>query len=222
MTEKDAVLFDVGDPIPAPPPPAFVEPPKPDIPDETEIMVFEPPLAGATFSEDNTHRFTLWRRFKSEGKSILFVGWNPSKATDIIDDNTVSRWISFAKRDGYALMMAGNVIPYRATDPDEMRHGMKAIKERDAAALQSIFDQNIHEILEMAVLADTVVLCCGNGGAFMGAFERVKSALDAAEIPLHYFGLTKPGYPKHALYLANSTPIIPYKFGALSDLGEDF
>ncbi len=107
-------LFDIGlvkaSQSPSAPP---KDEPKIEIPDPTTPMVFEPPVAGATISGCGTYRYCLWRKFKNEGKRVLFICANPSTADAEIDDPTLNRMIAFAKREDAGVLFVVNLFTYR-------------------------------------------------------------------------------------------------------------
>ncbi len=205
--EAEPALFDVGTPKPAPPiEEEFVLPPEPE-PDRTQKMVFDPPLSGAEFSECRLWRYTLWRRFKMVGPTIVACGLNPSKAGEVDNDNTVTRVCNFAKREGAAIVWMTNVIPYCETSPKKMRAAIKAMGEEEYEKHAKI---NYAKVLEVASKADRVIMCCGNGGEFMGAAQMMIDHLQLACIDLECFGLTKLGFCRHPLYLRGDTKIVPF------------
>ena len=54
----------------------------------------------ATISQCGLYRYTLDRAW-ANGRTITFVGVNPSTADAAIDDATVRRWRGFSERWGY-------------------------------------------------------------------------------------------------------------------------
>lgn len=218
------VLFDIGEPKPPPPvaePPP--DPPKPMISDPTTPMIFEPPLSGATLSECKKFRYSLWRRFLSAGKTRFYIAWNPSVADEIVDDRTVDQMEFFCKRDGIAMMLLANIIPYRETDSKKMRKDLKALGDD---GLKPHWEANRKAIIEMATQADEIVICCGADCERFGAFDRAWAALREAylikAVPVQCFGVTKHGHPRHPLYLRHTTEFIPFKPKAIVQKWEPF
>lgn len=192
------VLFDVGEmkPIPEPPP----LPPEPEVKeiDWTNPMPFAP-LAGARFSEDGKHRYNLWRRFAEKGPTLLVIGVNPSKAGADFNDPTITRYEGFAKRDKFALLLAGNLLCHVATDPDDLKW-----------VDDPIGPQADEWLVKMRKMADVCVVAWGNNGKFLKRDQHVLKLL-APLGPLHCFGLNKTGTPKHLLYLRSDTKMIEFK-----------
>jgi hypothetical protein len=193
-------LFDVGTPKPVevelePPPPAKVD-----------IGKFSPPLpftplAGAVLDSDRVYRYVLWRQFLEKGKTICFVGLNPSTADELSDDPTVTRLIHFAKAWGYARMTLVNIFAFRATNPKELRK-----------AVDPIGKDNDSHIVERVSGAHETVLCYGNGGLFQSRGQVVATMLREGGFSsrLSCFKLTKKGLPWHPLYLPNLVMTIPF------------
>lgn len=51
----------------------------------------------------------------------------------------------------------------------------------------------------------------GTHGARDGRGQRVADELRQAGVTLHCLGTTKDGHPKHPLYVAGDTPIVPWE-----------
>lgn len=193
---EQAVLFPVGAAISTPPQPEpLPEPRQKTEPDRTQLMPF---AGGAEISPCGHYRYSLYRRWQEDGKKILFIGVNPSKADGSIDDNTVRRWKSFAQRDGYGEFWVGNVCAYRSTSP-------KAIK-----SVAEYQDANNREYIHhMAVDADRIVACYGNNIELVPYWQDFVKWL-CLNYEVYCFGLTKRGHPKHPLRLAATTPYSRY------------
>ncbi len=76
--------------------------------------------SGATFNEERTHRYVLWRSFTADPeprRMAAFIGLNPSTADEITNDRTVKRCIDFARSWGHHGMFMLNLFGFRATDP---------------------------------------------------------------------------------------------------------
>lgn len=225
MTEQiSQVLFDVGDPVTVVPPPEF-PPEKPVVPEEdrTEVMVFSPPLAGATLSPCGKYRYVLWRKFQNSGKRILWICWNPSKADAVVDDASLRRMISLSKREGAAEIFVCNLFAYRATKPKDLR------------AAQEDFDDIYGPLNERSIMdrfedCDLCIVGWGNGGAMNGAGRSMMTMLSNYNdkhisynrTPIICFGVTKLGHPRHPLYVSNKTPLTPFVYSGKNDDGYDF
>jgi hypothetical protein len=169
---------------------------------------------GAIFSEDERHRFLLWRLFPRLRlfdapipRLPLFLMLNPSTATHEVSDPTVTRCAGFAKRLGYHGFQVCNLFSFRSTDP-------KALSaERNAEGDPS----NLSMILSAAGGAEIVICSWGVMGEIRQRRVTVIRALREAGLgdKLRCLGRTQDGSPCHPLYLASATELEPY-------LGLDF
>lgn len=208
QTEGDTdLLFDVGAPIAV----AVVEsesepPPRPEPPDPTMPIEFET-LAGATISADGAYRYALWRRLLpvGKGKTVLWIGLNPSTADAEKDDPTIRAMLSFSKRWGCELMIVGNLLAYRSTDPEKLR------KVEDARG-----PENVERLAKMRAMADICVAAWGNGGAFRRVGRHTFNGLTSAG-PMMCLGVNKTGHPVHPLYRPRATELKAFTYGGAED-----
>lgn len=158
------------------------------------------------FSEDRTHRYTLWREWSmgilepDNPGFVNFICLNPSTATETVDDPTMRKCIKFAKSWGYGAMCVTNIFGYRATDPEDMKAFARAGGD-------PVGPQNDYFIQLAAVTAELVVCAWSQHATFMGRGGDVKEMLEEAGVTLHYFkmGVGKDPQPHHPLYLPDST-----------------
>lgn len=159
----------------------------------------------AVISPCGQYRYRLDRTVAMEGPVYAFFGINPSTADASLDDATVRKWIGFTKKLGGSRFMVGNVFAYRSTDVK----ALGALKPSDAIGLM-----NDWHLMRMAVEADVIVPCWGNTSkvppAFRERFKFMAGMLTGAGKPLHCFGLTNSGDPKHPLMLGYDTPLIEF------------
>lgn len=207
MQTEEQHLFPVGDPKPAPEVEELVDDlPKREI-DHTEPFPFEP-LAGAEISADGVYRYSLWRRLLEKGKTILFVGLNPSTADAQTDDPTIRAMCDFAKRWGYANVVVANLFAFRATDPAQLK-----------AASDPVGPMNLETVVKLRKSSDLCIACWGNGGALNWSGRRMfKALVDLG--PVHCLVVNKSGHPKHPLYVSRSTEPRVFSYQKLDDLEE--
>ena len=144
----------------------------------------------AIISDCGKYRYELHRRWdRSKGK-VLFIMLNPSTADGLNNDLTTIRCINFAKKWGYGGIMIGNIYPFRAKRPKDLR------KWLDEAKLTADFNaahENIKHVEGMAKQADMIV--CAWGCNHPGVPEWVDELGD-----LFYLELCKDNItPKHPL-----------------------
>ncbi len=91
---------------------------------------------------DRTYRYSLKRPTRFTGidplGAVLFICLNPSTADENTLDPTVRKCIGFARLWGYGTVYIGNVSPFRATIPADMKkRGLEPdyIQKQNLAAL---------------------------------------------------------------------------------------
>lgn len=152
---------------------------------------------GAEISPCGKYRYTLWRSWApitGLSKLMVFVMLNPSTADGETDDNTIRKCIHFAQREKFDHMMVVNLYAFRSTDPNKL-WGMGAEEVRGP--------DNFCHVRAAIASSDRVVCAWGNPG---GA-KRWRLIGDG---PLWCLGTNKDGSPKHPLYLAKNTPMVPW------------
>lgn len=169
---------------------------------------------GASFTKDGHHRLRLERKLEGDAKPLGFVCLNPSTATHEIDDPTIRREVGFAAREGCGGIIAGNLSPFRATDPDVLyRLVGKLATMKD---LLLAFPPGHTELLIEAMRpCEKVIAAWGNfAGAARGArtvmayrARELAIAFEEAGIPLWCLGYTADGWPRHPLYLPADAPL---------------
>lgn len=158
-----------------------------------QLSIFSPdePAATAVFSACRRYRYLLWRRWGENWSTnyVLFVGLNPSRADETLDDPTIRRCLGFAKAWGYSGLCMANLFAYRATDPKQM-----------LLAADPIGHDNDRYLQASAAQAAIVIAAWGNHGKHQGRHLQVQKMLTN----LHCLTLTKAGMPSHPLYLPQS------------------
>ena len=144
----------------------------------------------ATISNCNKYRYELHREWDKKKGKVLFIMLNPSTADSYNDDLTTIRCMNFAKKWGYGGIMIGNIYPFRAKRPKDLRKWLKAYDgERPEAC-----EHNISHVQEMASKADRII--CAWGCNHPG----IPKWIDEMNYGLHYLELCKDGItPKHPL-----------------------
>lgn len=153
------------------------------------------------------------------------IGLNPSTASEHDDDPTIRRVMGFAKREGCGGIVMLNLFAMRATDPKALLEGRLegtsnsrtrtvSVRPVYSIAPEAVGPDNNHAIaaalVDVATVGGVVVAAWGNTHAKLTG-ERVRVVRQLiGEWPVMCFGTTKDGAPKHALYLASDTPLIPY------------
>ena len=119
---------------------------------------------------------------------------NPSIADAVKSDRTMDKCVKFAKAWGYGGIYIGNLSPYIATNP-------KDLKQLSIEELQP--KENNDHVAFMMNACELHILAHGNPSRAMVVPDRHTN-------DWHYLELTKYGNPKHPLYLKGN--ITPQKF----------
>lgn len=156
----------------------------------------------ARLSECGTYRWYLARRW-APGPLLPFIMLNPSTADHAVDDATIRRCMSFARREGAAGIGVVNLYAFRATDPEEMK------KANDPFGCGNA--QEIADLAAQAIKDGMPIVCAwGAKGDIFGGHTRVVDHLQRQGARLVCLGATKSGMPKHPLYVSGDQPFIPY------------
>ena len=144
----------------------------------------------AIISSCNKYRYELHREWDKDKKKVLFIMLNPSTADGVEDDLTTIRCMNFAKKWGYGGIMIGNIYPFRAKRPKDL----KKWKSDDRYwQLKSEVRDNKNHVGDMAQQADMIV--CAWGCNHPGIPECVDGLGDLFSLDLCKDNIT----PKHPL-----------------------
>ena len=144
----------------------------------------------AAISRCEKYRYKLTRTWDEDKGKVLFVMLNPSTANHIENDLTTIRCINFAEKWGYGGIMIGNIYPFRAKRPKDLKKWLN--KGSDYDFWKSGYD-NEKYVKDMAQQADLIV--CAWGCNHPGVPEWVDELGD-----LFYLELCKDDItPKHPL-----------------------
>lgn len=169
-------------------------------------------LAGEKPEDDAIFRFKLGRTWDVYTPPIMFCALNPSKATHLVSDSTVSRCCLDAKRWGFGGMFMMNVSPYRSTDPDAMKRFYQSRWSCSEKEMEWSDRMNRDQILYVANACPTIVCAWGNHGLFRGMGTKVKELLikEGHRRKLHCYAVTKLDCPEHPLYQRFDSQLIPF------------
>lgn len=133
---------------------------------------------------------------------MVFVMLNPSTADAEVDDPTIRRCISFAKREGCGRMSVLNLFALRSTDPKELKKHPKPTGPDN--------DEYIQAFLNMGrMFPDKYIFVAawGSHGVYKDRDYQVRLMFRNAAVLLHCLGKTKSGHPRHPLYVKGDTPL---------------
>lgn len=155
----------------------------------------------AVISDCGKYRYLL-RRVWGDGKTCVFVMLNPSTADDKVDDPTIRRCINFAKREGCGSLTVLNLYALRTKDPKVLKARGYPVGERN--------DNMFGVYAANAVGQPSLVIAAWGAHARTWRVGQVMKMFHDADVPVYALGLTKDGSPRHPLYMASDTPLIPF------------
>lgn len=162
-------------------------------PEEGKSSVDE--ISGAHFSECRKYRYGLWRKWDTDKPFIMFIGLNPSTASENMDDPTIRRVKRFAKDWGYGGVYMTNLFALVSPYPEELKTCDDPIKDNDKWL--SFFYCMCKDVLFA-------------WGSFKEAQQR---AMEVSKMFPNAvcLGINKDGSPKHPLYISSKTQQINFK-----------
>lgn len=159
----------------------------------------------AIFSADCVYRYRLTRHW-AHRPPLPVVMLNPSIAGADKNDPTINRCIAFAKREGLGGLDVINLYGLISTNPYMLK-----------TAVDPFGPENVHNhiwFIAQALKARVPILCAwGTDGAIRNGDLKFLKLAKARGVALCALGITKDGHPKHPLYLAGNTPMLPYMQG---------
>ena len=156
----------------------------------------------AIISDCNKYRYELHREWDKKKKKVLFIMLNPSTADGLNDDLTTIRCMNFAKKWEYGGIMIGNIYPFRAKRPKDLKKWLND----PAIPLDRGYRTNRVHVEEMAEQAD-IIVCAWGCNYNKGIPEWVEELGN-----LHYLELCDDGItPKHPLGNL-SKDLVPIKY----------
>ena len=142
---------------------------------------------GATLSPDRQYRYVLWRDW-SEERRLAVVGFNPSTADELTDDQTIRRCMGYARREGLGGLLMLNLFALRSTDPKALLEHPDPVGANDGYLRDTLGNH----------LGPPIVLAAWGAIKHPLAEERVelvRSIVDPDR--LRCIGRTATGAPRH-------------------------
>lgn len=174
-------------------------PPLADLVVEEDHGFADGPLGTAVFNTARTHRYLLTRLWDRTLPVAVFLMLNPSTAGARSNDHTVTRCITFARREDAGGIAVVNLFARCATDP--------AALKTDADPVGPYADSFIDRAVALSPL---VIAAWGGHGTLHNRAAQVTDRLWRRGISLRCLGTTDAGQPLHPLRLHGKTPLVPY------------
>jgi len=157
----------------------------------------------ALISTCGQYRYWLARQWDASKPRMGIIMLNPSTADASIDDPTIRRCMSFARREGFGGIQVFNLFAFRATSPDDMRAAANPVGPEN--------DQWLSTALRSSAASGRPILAAwGTHGHFRGRANYVTGMARLHGATLVCLGTTKDGHPKHPLYVMGSQPLVPF------------
>jgi hypothetical protein len=151
-------------------------------------------LNGAEFSMARSHRYVLWRVWDEDKPRLMFIGLNPSTANENDPDPTITRITSFCQQWGYGGFFMLNLFTIISPEPKALRNCPDRCRKAN------------HYLQMYRYMCDTIVFGWGD---FKESKERAQEIIKM--FPNAYcLRKNKDGSPRHPLYVADGTKLIPY------------
>lgn len=127
---------------------------------------------------------------------------NPSTADASVLDPTNRRVVSFALGWGYAGVVVGNIFALRSTDPAALHKEADPVGRDNMACLASLCGE-----------VGAVLCAWGRHGELDNAGANAMKLLGRlkGDKPVYCLGLNRDGSPKHPLYVASETRMMPFE-----------
>lgn len=163
-------------------------------------------ISGATFSADRLYRYALWRIWDREKPAVIFVGLNPSTASEFKDDPTIVRLAGFAKNWGYGGLYAGNLFALVSSDSAAILVESKSASRR---AMDPVGEDNNQALEVLKRCPGMILVGWGRHGCYCEA--RCKAVLGILGEPVYCLGTTEGKQPAHPLYQLRDTKPREYR-----------
>lgn len=178
-----------------------------DFPTIVRTAVVDGKLREAVYSECMDYRYSLKIVWDEALPVQVFIGLNPSTATELEDDPTLRKVQGFARRWGCGGIVMLNACAYRATDPKEM------LKQADPIGL---FNQ-VHHLNAICDFYKRTPIAAWGGNIWkvrdhMGILGGWQKVLFTDLGHLDCLGVNADGTPQHPLYIPYQRPRKPYNY----------
>ncbi len=147
---------------------------------------------------EGPYRYTLLRQISDARGRVLFIMLNPSTADAIQDDPTIRRCVGFARDWGFGQLEVCNLFAFRSTDPRALTAAADPVGPRNDAAIRRAVKRS-----------DLVVTAWGAEGGRSRRAAEVSAML--APKTAFCLGRTLAGAPRHPLYVARRTALVPFR-----------
>lgn len=161
----------------------------------------------ASFSPCGRYRYQLRRYVGPWERACVFVMLNPSTADAEADDPTIRRCKTFAADWRCGQLVVVNLFAWRATQPSELASVADPVGPENDRAIAAAIDLAMHR---GPLGIGLVVAAWGADGSRHGRAASVIKAMRAKGALPQCLGVTASGQPRHPLYLAGASSLLPF------------
>jgi hypothetical protein len=154
-------------------------------------------MKSAEISDFEVYRYSL-TRYWGPSAMLPFVMLNPSTADADIDDPTIRRCMSFARREGFGGVKVVNLFAFRATKPADMKSA--------ADPFGPLTEQALTTVANHSRTHTTPIVCAWGANGTDAAAARALACLIRGPVRLVCLGKTASGAPRHPLYVRGDQP----------------
>ncbi|KGG12921.1 MULTISPECIES: DUF1643 domain-containing protein [Prochlorococcus] len=167
------------------------------------------------FSDCGSYRWWLERQIGSEKEKLLFIGLNPSTASNLSDDMTLKRLMGFCRAWKYGTLVVINLFAKVSKSPSSLKLCSDPVGIENDSEIKS-------RLLVWANNSDwNLWLGWGAMGVyknrnskvlnFLEFFSKIRVKKLQKSLGPMVIGCTKGGHPMHPLYVSRSKVLMPYK-----------
>lgn len=149
-------------------------------------------------SRNGKFRFYLSRTWDDSKNKLLWIMLNPSTASSVHEDLTLSKCIKFSKNLGYGGLAIVNLFALVSDDPEKLKKHYDPVGSNEGTKNDEYIDRALSE-------HETVILAWGAKGTLFNRDEKVLSMVNQYNIYVMCLGLNKNKTPKHPGRLPYST-----------------
>lgn len=153
------------------------------------------------------YQLRRYRTMQSQlGRVCVVCGLNPSTATALVDDATIRRCSRVSWFWGCDIYTMVNAYAWRDTKPANMwaalKRGENIMGERN--------DQSIVAALQTVQRSGGIAVAAWGTHCPPGRSDRLRELASVAGVAWQCLGYNAGGSPRHPLYVANGTPLVPW------------
>jgi hypothetical protein len=172
-------------------------------------------IGHATWSPDRRYRYSLRRSWAAPLKipaTMVMIMLNPSTAGADANDQTITRCMAYARREGCICLIVVNLFALVSTSPKLLLTDADPIGcYNDQAILDACTSRDVYEPGQVLT-----VVAWGHWGEhpkLRARADYITDLLNDHQIAYSALGLTSGGQPLHPSRLHRGAPLNPVRFG---------